>query len=98
MYRGSSALLWKDYKIHHDAVRNLLDPAYSHLWNLGFDDVAKDTKITKDIVSLSMAQKTYRRMIKTVNGKARRFHASDTLITKILLGTLDPRLRATNIS
>ena len=89
MYRGSSALLWKDYKIHNDAVRELLDPAYTHLWNLRFDDIAKDTKIAKDILSLSKKlTRTYRQRIKKVNGKSRRFNASDILITKILLGTL----------
>src|ERR1022692_2990337 len=34
MYRGSSALLWKDYKIHKLAVSKLLDAKYSTLWDL----------------------------------------------------------------
>jgi hypothetical protein len=89
MYRGSSALLWKDYKVHKDAVQNLLDPAFAHLWDLRFDDIAKDARIAKDILALSnKLKRTYCQRIKTVKGKARPFHASDTLITKILLGTL----------
>jgi hypothetical protein len=89
MYRGSSALLWKDYRIHQRAVSALLSPAYDTLWNLCLDDAAHDSAPAELIVSLSDALKaTYREEIITVDGAPRDFDASDTLITKVLLGTV----------
>jgi hypothetical protein len=89
MYRGSSALLWKDYRIHQRAVSELLAPTYDNLWDLCFDDVARDSATADQIVSLSDALRAaYRKEITTVDGTSRDFDASDTLITKVLLGTV----------
>ncbi len=90
MYRGSSALLWKDYKIHKPATAKLLEEKYQPLWRLKPDDASND-KVTADlIVALSNALKnTYKKQIIEVNGKSRhKFQPSDILITKILLGTV----------
>lgn len=89
MYRGSSALLWKDYRIHLPAVAILLNPAYSTLWDLDLRDANNDSRIATLITSLSDdLRATYRRQIAEVDGTPRDFQSSDTLITKILLGTL----------
>jgi hypothetical protein len=89
MYRGSSALLWKDYRIHQRAVSELLAPAYGALWDLRFDAAARDSATAHLIVELSdVLRGTYREEIKMVDGTSSDFVASDILITKILLGTV----------
>ena len=78
MYRGSSELLQKDYKIHQSAVSKLLDHSYDDLWELDCGDSAHDGPTADSIISLSDAIKaTYRD-----------FQPTDTLLTKILLGTV----------
>ena len=85
MYRGSSFLLWKDYLIHKDVVKKLLKN--KDIQRLNFSSV-HDADI-KRIVDLSeWIKQWYRSNIKTVNGEARTVNATDTLVTKILLGTL----------
>jgi hypothetical protein len=89
MYRGSSALLQKDYKIHQSAVSKLLEHSYDVLWDLDFDDVAHDSSAADLIVSLSRALRaTYRQHITIVDGITRDFEPTDTLLTKLLLGTV----------
>lgn len=79
MYRGSSFLLQRDYFIHCDAVKELLKPEYDPLWSATFDDDTNDETTANLICSLSDAlRKTYQ-SIGT---------PTDTLITKILLGTV----------
>jgi|ERR1051326_165370 hypothetical protein len=89
MYRGSSALLWKDYRIHQLAISKVLAPEFSALWDLGFHDATQDSTAAGLIVALSTALRAiYRQQITTVDGAARDFIPSDTLITKFLLGTV----------
>jgi len=89
MYRGSSALLWKDYKIHRFAISKLLEPKYKSLWHLDPRDSNCDGDITELIVSLSEDLKQiYREHFKTVKGKKKDRQPSQILITKILLGTV----------
>ena len=87
MYRGSSFLLWKDYTIHRYAVSLLSEPEYEPLWDLDLDHV--DSAAIGQILSLSHAlREVYRRHITEVDGKPKMITPSDTLITKILLGTV----------
>jgi len=87
MYRGSSFLLWKDYTIHRYAVSLLSEPEYEVLWDLDLDHV--DGAAIGQILSLSHAlREVYRRHITEVDGKPKMITPSDTLITKILLGTV----------
>lgn len=89
MYRGSSVLLWKDYKIHQAAVSILLKPDYRELWNINIVDQLQDDKTVNQIVALSNdLRNTYSQQIVEVNGSPRKYWPSDTLITKILLGAL----------
>lgn len=89
MYRGSSALLWKDYRIHQPAILKLLAPQFDILWDLDIGDSTHDRATAELIVSLSTALRTiYRQEITTVDSAPRDFNASDTLITKFLLGTV----------
>lgn len=89
MYRGSSALLWKDYKIHDAAVSKLLEPQYSSLWNLN-PSVEKDAAAAIELIMKLYRElgRVYRERITAVNGKSKKHEASEILITKILLGTM----------
>lgn len=77
MYRGSSFLLQYDYLVHREAIKKILE--YKHLQNIDFLAIDENSKELKDIFELSKAiKKLYEEL-----GKV-----SDTLLTKILLGTL----------
>ena len=87
MYRGRSFLLWKDYKIHRYAVRIIMRPAHHDLWDIRISKL-NDEKINR-IVDLSKELKLiYPKKVKMVNGKRKSVRVTDTLVTKILLGTL----------
>jgi hypothetical protein len=89
MYRGSGFLLWKDYRIHLKVVRELMRPEHDSL--LGFKPASNrdDGKAPGQIVSLSDSiREAYCSQIKSVNGHRSKIRVTDTLITKILLGTL----------
>jgi len=82
MYRGSSFLLNKSYKIHHPIIKELLNIKYKALWNLNFEKLTKDDKDFKLIFKLFQSLKNI------YAKKTRKENISDTLITKVLLGTL----------
>jgi hypothetical protein len=86
MYRGSGFLLSKDYKIHSSIVAKLLKKEYLSLWNLCFDKPEEVNKAIEVIVSLSNELKTIYRPY-AMSGKGKSKKVSDTLVTKILLGT-----------
>jgi len=88
MYRGSSFLLWKDYLIHYEVVKEILK--YKHLQNIDFNHFDAEDKNFKDIFELSKFIKNwYQNNIKFIPGKPKKeINVTDTLITKILLGTL----------
>lgn len=89
MYRGSSALLWKDYLTHEPVVSKLLNQKYDNLWNLNLGNPSNDSKTIGLIISLSEDIKSaYAQEFKTVNGKQKSQQPSEVLITKVLLGTI----------
>lgn len=69
MYRGSSNLLWKDYKIHENLIKQLCSKC-GYLWNANVE--WEQVKEAKHIII-----DYYKRYDIT---------ATDTLITKILMG------------
>jgi hypothetical protein len=79
MYRGSSRLLQKDYKVHTRIVQELLEAKYNQLWHLDFDTV--NTKGPE--VSLVI------QLVKRINHIYADLQVSptETLVTKVLLGT-----------
>ena len=85
MYRGSSFLLWKDYRIHKDVVKELFKNKYFQRFN--FSSIKNDD-LNKIIALSDWIKRWYKENIKTVNGKAKSVNVTDTLVTKILLGTL----------
>ncbi len=85
MYRGSSFLLWKDYRIHTDVVKELL--RNKELQQLDFASI--DDADLQRIINLSKwIKEWYGDNIKTVNGVSKTVNVTDTLVTKIILGTL----------
>jgi len=85
MYRGSSFLLWKDYLVHKDVVKHLL--AMKHLQGLNFAKATKQ-EIEEILNLVSWIKGWYQSNVKFVNGEKKKINVTDTLATKILLGSL----------
>lgn len=87
MYRGSSFLLQKDYKIHIPVVKEILKKEYDSLAGIDckdYQDIDNQNKLEKINDYLN---KYYSEVRNTVNEGVSK-GISDTLITKILMGVL----------
>lgn len=86
MMRGSSGLLQKDYLVHKEAVTIILDKKYFILRGISYKDIKHNSNL---IIDLYNDLKIYYNSIKFYkNGKYNYVSATDTLISKIMLGTL----------
>lgn len=86
MYRGSSGLLQKDYKIHYGAVEILTSSIYSAI--RAFDSDIKRDNIPL-ILGLFKELSDYYGEIQYIrNGRELKITPTDTLITKVILGAL----------
>ncbi|SNR60377.1 hypothetical protein SAMN04488009_2765 [Maribacter sedimenticola] len=86
MYRGSSGLLQKDYLVHEGAVEIL--KSFSHLRCSGEHEVNK-LSIPEIEKLITLLKKHYRSFqFETLKGVTKNISPTDTLISKILLGTL----------
>ena len=88
MYRGSSFLLQKDYKIYIPVVKELLNEKYDALVGIRCEDLKKknNQKLLQEITSfLNIYYDGIRHKVKETKIKNK---LSDTLITKILLETI----------
>jgi hypothetical protein len=89
MYRGSSFLLWKDYKLHTYAVKELLKPKYDSVLDLDMEPETTTNAAIPRIVQLrDTLAAIYGDRVRSVNGHREKVEVTDTLVTKILLGTL----------
>jgi hypothetical protein len=87
MYRGSSFLLWKDYTVHIGAV-NILE-MYTYLAKVDFLTLSYESKSFKDIFKLKQELIDYYSAVKKSSySKSKRDAITDTLVTKVILGTL----------
>ena len=84
MYRGSSFLLWKDYLIHKEVVKGLLEK--KHLRKENADYSGSD--ISEIIDLCGWIRNWYKVNTGKINGEAREANATPTLVTKIVLGAL----------
>ncbi len=88
MYRGSSFLLQKDYKVHTPIVKEILKTEYNCLQGLECSDLRKEN-IQRALSHLNKKMEKYyddiRKSVKETDVKNK---LSTTLITKILMGTL----------
>ena len=89
MYRGSAFLLWKDYRIHRLAVREVLRPRYDALLALRPGRARQASEAARLILGLVEAvRNSYCDQVERVNGRRCAVEVTDTLASKILLSTL----------
>ncbi|MDD3452726.1 MAG: hypothetical protein PHN42_00390 [Bacilli bacterium] len=88
MYRGSSFLLNKDYKIHKPVIKEIFNKKYRSLLAIKSEDYLKIENQDKLIEIVSFMQEYYLKVRESIKDKTIEKGVSDTLITKILLGTL----------
>ena len=84
MYRNSF-LMKKDYKIHENAIREILKPEYSVLRGARITEIEANKSLLK---GLANELKKYYRGIRDTVDEGIKPDVSSILITKILLGTL----------
>ena len=86
MYRGSSFLFQKDYKVHIPVVEIILEEKYAPLLGITAEDLMEDDILDLlEDVSVRI-RKAYANEQPSFEGVTN--NATDTLVTKILLGTL----------
>lgn len=85
MYRGSSFLLQKDCFVHRRAVEEILNPKYKVLRNASFKQFFDDASVALLFELINKIKVSYEGIGDSEKKKAR---VTDTLVTKILLGTL----------
>lgn len=88
MYRGSSFLLQKDYKIHIPVIKELLKSKYDSLFGIRCKELRKDENqdlLSKLNIKLQDYYETVRKTVKEEDIKQK---VSATLITKVLMGTM----------
>lgn len=90
MYRGSTFLLQKDYKIHCAAVNIILDKKYKELLDIECKELIKKTELLFSLVDELDAY--YDKIRKQVARNKKKLEIktslSKTLLTKVLMGTL----------
>ena len=88
MYRGSSFLLQKDYKIHIPVVEEVLKPKYDILFGVKSENLL-DEKVQSLLLELVQFLSEYYDSVRTsVKGHETKNKVSETLVTKILMGTM----------
>ena len=88
MYRGSSFLLQRDYKVHTPIVEEILKPEYDCLFGLACTDLRNSdvqTQLNKLYASIA---DDFHPIREEVAGREVPSPVSPVLITKILMGTL----------
>lgn len=85
MYRGSSFLLQKDYRVHKDAIRILLEREYDSLWGAPCEALSQNKNLDRLFSLANRIKMIYVQKRQNIDGRS---SVSDILITKILMGTL----------
>lgn len=88
MYRGSSFLLQKDYKVHIPLVKELLSEEYDALAGIECIEFRKESNQQLFLEINSFLGQYYDKIRREVKGQELKNQLSFTLITKILMGTL----------
>lgn len=87
MLRGSSPLLQCSYKVHLGAVDTLLEPQYRPLRDISAEALCHEENLDL-LMALKEALWQHYKNALSDYAKGDKYSPSDTLITKILLGTL----------
>lgn len=86
MYRGSSQLLQKDYLVHLAIVKEITESKYERLWKLDIGNLDENSPEIDLLFGLiGQLQKLYGNIQVNPN---KYVSPTDTLITKVLLGTI----------
>ena len=88
MYRGSSFLLQRDYKVHKPVIEELLKEEYDSLWGIAINEykiIENQQKLEKLVKNI---KKIYNEIRLSVKETIPKNELSDTLVTKVLMGTL----------
>lgn len=88
MYRGSSFLLQKDYKIHKAIIEELLKKKYNSLWGISVNDYKNKYNLDLLFDLKKVIKEKYNEIRLSVKETIPRNELSDTLITKVLMGTM----------
>ena len=84
MYRGSSFLLQKDYRVHYDVVKEILNERYNSLWNIDCEGLTKENNLNLIFEISEKIREIYIGKRKNLDGLE---DVSEILISKILMGT-----------
>ena len=92
MYRGSSALLFNDYRVHEKAIDIILDQKYNNLWNYNPFDPSNNVSLPQELFDRQNGElwQVYNKMMERTNYPRKKQDfpkASETLVTKVMLGT-----------
>lgn len=85
MYRGSSFLLQRDYLVHGQVVDVLAKPEFGVLWGRDIGASPGDLELTPVVMRLVADIRAAYRPFAPATGSAQ---PTDTLLTKVILGTL----------
>jgi hypothetical protein len=86
MYRGSTVLFWKDYKIHIDLLRDIF-LKYKKLYKINIRNEEMFDEYSNTIyLAANEIKEYYNKNIKYKDGGKIKYEPTDTLATKILLG------------
>ena len=86
MYRGSSFLLQKDYKVHMPVVRIVMETKYDSLLGISAEGLLEEGNLKLLAEVSDRIRDAYAKEMPSFEDVPN--NATDTLITKILLGTL----------
>ena len=86
MYRGSSFLLQQDYKVHGKVVDIILDKKYAKLFGATCENINLDLLIEAS-EKIRYEYGIIRKRVNKILGKEVKGRVSDTLVTKVLMGT-----------
>lgn len=86
MYRGSSFLLQKDYKVHIPVIKIIQETKYNPLFNISAAELCEKENLALLEDISNRIKKTYADEMPSKKDSVN--NATDTLVTKILLGTL----------
>jgi hypothetical protein len=85
MYRGSSFLLQRAYTVHLGVIEKLTEPPFAVLWEQEFGAGPNDAELLPIVLNAAEAvRQAYKPFAPTADSR----QPSDTLLTKVLLGTL----------
>jgi hypothetical protein len=89
MYRGSGFLLQKDFQVHTRVVQELRRSRYDRLLGYRPVSMATSAEAIREILALvEVVRGAYDGHYRTMRGHPRRIRVSDTLATKIIMGTI----------